>query len=47
MVATQQGSSTKHDTNIIGHRQQHKGQEDRDNNASRKATTTVSKSVYD
>ena len=30
MVATQHGSSTKHGTNIIGHRQQHKGQEGRD-----------------
>uniref|UniRef100_A0A4W5R0W0 Actin alpha 2, smooth muscle n=1 Tax=Hucho hucho TaxID=62062 RepID=A0A4W5R0W0_9TELE len=27
MAATQHGSSTKHGTNIIGHRQQHKGQE--------------------
>jgi hypothetical protein len=27
MVATQHGSSTKHGTNIIGHRQQHKGQQ--------------------
>jgi hypothetical protein len=34
-------------TNIIGHRQQHKGQEGRDNNTSRKAATTVSKSVHD
>ena len=43
MVATQHGSSTKHGTNIIGHRQQHKGQEGRDNNTSHKAATTVSK----
>ena len=43
MVVTQHGSSTKHSTNIIGHRQQHKGQEGRDNNTSRKAATTVSK----
>ena len=34
MVATQHGSSTKHVTNIIGHRQPHKGQEGRDNNTS-------------
>jgi hypothetical protein len=47
MVATQHGSSTKHGTNIIGHRQQHKGQEGRDNNTSHKAATTVSKSVHD
>jgi hypothetical protein len=32
MVATQHGSGTKHGTNIIGHRQQHKGKEGRDNN---------------
>jgi hypothetical protein len=39
LVATQHGSSTtwyssstKYGTNIIGHRQQHKGQEGRDNN---------------
>ena len=47
MVATQHGSSTKHGINIIGHRQQHKGQEGRDNNTSHKAVTTVSKSVHD
>ena len=44
MVATQHGSSTKQGTNIIGHRQQHKGEEGRDNNKSHKA---VSKSVHD
>ena len=38
-MTTQYGSSTKHGTNIIGHRQQHKGQEGRDNNTSRKAAT--------
>ena len=43
MVATQRGSSTKHGADIIGHRQQHNGQEGRDNNTSRKAATTVSK----
>jgi hypothetical protein len=37
MVATQHGSSTKHGTNIIGH----KGQEGKDNNTSRRSTTTV------
>jgi hypothetical protein len=42
MVAAQHGSSTKQGTNIVGHRQQHKGQEDRDNNTSHKAATTVS-----
>jgi hypothetical protein len=45
MAAAQHSSSTKHGTNIIGHRQQHKGQEGRDNNTSRQAATTVSKSV--
>jgi hypothetical protein len=43
MAAAQHGSSTKHCTNIIGHRQPHKGQESRDNNTSREAATTVSK----
>jgi hypothetical protein len=43
MEATQHGSSTKHGTNMIGHR----GQEGRDNNTSRKAATTVSKSVHE
>ena len=47
MVATQHGSSTKHGKNVIGHRQQHKGQEGRDNNTSRKAATTIRKSVHD
>ena len=47
MAATQHGSSTKHGTNIIGHRQQNKGQEGRDNNTSRKAATIVSKSDHD
>ena len=42
MVATQHGSSTKHGTNIIGHRQQRKWQEGRDNKTSRDAATTVS-----
>ena len=50
MVATQHGSSTKHGTNIIGYRQQHKGQEGRDNNTSPTTTTTaattVSKSIH-
>jgi hypothetical protein len=32
MVATQHGSNTKQGTSIIGHRQQHKGQEGRYNN---------------
>jgi hypothetical protein len=32
MVVPQHGSSTKHGTDIIGHRQQHKAQEARDNN---------------
>ena len=32
MAVAQHGSSTKHGTNIIGHRQQHKGQEGRDIN---------------
>ena len=45
MVVTQHGSSTKHGTNIIGYRQQHKGQEGKDNITSREAGTTVSKSV--
>jgi hypothetical protein len=43
MAAAQHGSSTKHGTNIIEHRQQHKGQEGRDNNTSHEAVTTVSK----
>ena len=43
MAAAQHGSSTKQSTNIIGHRQQHQGQEGRDYNTSRKAATTVSK----
>jgi hypothetical protein len=47
MAAAQRGSSTKHGMNIIGHRQQHKVQEGRDNNTSRKAATTVRKSVHD
>jgi hypothetical protein len=47
MSAAQHGRSTKQDTNIIGHRQQHKGQEGRDNNTSRKAATTVNKNVHD
>ena len=47
MAATQHGSSTEHGTNIIEHRQQHKGQEGRDNKTSRKAATTVSKSDHD
>ena len=46
MAATQHGSRTKQGTNTIGHRQQHKGQEGRDNNTSRKAATTVGKSVH-
>ena len=37
----------KHGTYIIGHRQQHKGQEGRDNNTSHEAATTVSKNVHD
>ena len=37
MVAAQHGSTTKQGTNIIGHSQQHKGQEGRDNNTSHKA----------
>jgi hypothetical protein len=47
MLAAQHSSSTKHATNIIGHRQQHKGQEGRDNNKSGEAATTVSKRVHD
>ena len=53
MVATQHDNNmvaTQHGTNIIiiiGHRNQHKGQEGRDNNTSREAATTVSKSVHD
>jgi hypothetical protein len=47
MVATQHGSSTNHGTNIIGHRQQHKGQEGTDSNSSHKAASTVSKGVRD
>ena len=47
MAAAQHGSSTKHGTNIIRQRQQHKEQEGRDNNTFREATKTVSKSVYD
>ena len=47
MLATQHCSSTKQGANIIGHRQQHKGQEARDNNTSHKAPTAVSKSVHD
>ena len=47
LVAKQHGSSIKRGTNIIGHRQQHKGQEGRDNNTSQKTATTVSKSVHD
>ena len=47
MVATQHGSSTKHGTNIIGHRQKHKGQEGKDNYTSHKAATTVSMIVRD
>ena len=47
MVAAQHGSSTRHGTNVIGHSQQHNGQEGRDNNTSHKAATTVSKSVRD
>jgi nicotinamidase-related amidase len=47
MVATKHGSSTKHGTNITEHRQQHKGQEGRDNNKSHKAATTVCKSVHE
>ena len=43
MAAAQHGNSTKHGTNIIRHRQQHKWQEGRDNNTSRKTATTVSK----
>ena len=39
--------ATQHGTNIIGHRQQHKGQEGRDHNTSHKATSTVSKSGCD
>jgi hypothetical protein len=46
MVATQHGR-TQHGTNIIGQRQHHKGQEGSDNNTSREAATTVSKSVHD
>ena len=42
MVAIKHGRSTKHGTKIIGHIQQHKGQEGRDNNTSHKAATTVS-----
>ena len=42
MAAAQHGSST----NIIEHRQQHKGQEGRDNNTSREAATSVSKGVH-
>jgi hypothetical protein len=34
MVATQHGSSAKHGTNIIGQRQQHEGQEGRNNTTS-------------
>ncbi|XP_070994392.1 phosphatidylinositol-3-phosphatase SAC1-B isoform X2 [Oncorhynchus clarkii lewisi] len=41
MVATQHGSSTKQGTNIVGHRQPHKGQEGRENNIPCKAATTV------
>jgi hypothetical protein len=47
MVATQHGSSTKDGTTYFWHSQQHKGQEGRDNNISRKAATTVSESVHD
>jgi hypothetical protein len=47
MVATQHGISTKHGTNIIERRQQHKGPEGRDSNTSRNAAPTVSKSVHD
>jgi hypothetical protein len=43
MVETQHGSTIKHGTNITGHRQQHNGQQGRDNNTSRNAATTVSK----
>ena len=41
MAAEQHGSSTKHGTNIIGHGQQHKGQEGRDNSTSHEVATTV------
>jgi hypothetical protein len=37
MAAAQHGSSTKQGTNIFGQGQQHKGEEGRDNNTSRKA----------
>jgi hypothetical protein len=51
MVATQHDNNMvaaqKHGRNIIGHSQQHKGQEGRDNNTSYEAATTVSKSVHD
>jgi hypothetical protein len=49
MVATQHDNNmaaTQHGTNIIGHEQQHKGQEGRDNNTSHKADTTVSIGVH-
>jgi hypothetical protein len=42
MAAAQHGSSTTHGTNIIGHRQQNKGQEGRDNTTSREAATQLS-----
>jgi hypothetical protein len=50
MEATQHDNNmvaTQHGKNIIRHRQQHKGQEGRGNNTSRKAATTVSKSVIE
>ena len=37
MPAAQHGSITKQGTNIVGQGQQHKGQDGRDNNTSRKA----------
>ena len=47
MAEAQHGSSTKHGTNITGKRQQHKGQEGKDNNTSCEAARTVSKHVHD
>jgi hypothetical protein len=46
MAAALHGSSIKHGSKIIGQRQQHKGQEGRNNTAG-EAATTVSKSVFE
>jgi hypothetical protein len=45
MAVAYHGSSTKHGTNIIRHRQQHKGQDGRDNNTSREAATTLNEEM--